>query len=100
MPAVQRSPSRPSPVGARFRDWRRIRRMRQLALAVEADVSPRPVCFVENGRAQPSREMVLLLANALNVPLREQNALLVAAGYAAAFRETDLDSPALAAARA
>ena len=69
--------------------------MSQLALAIEADVSPRHICFIETGRARASREMVLLLASALDVPLREQNALLLAAGYAPAYRETDLDSPEL-----
>lgn len=74
--------------------------MSQLALATEAEVSPRHVCFIETGRARPSREMVLLLANALDVPLRERNALLLAAGYAPMYRESNLDAPELAAARA
>ncbi len=73
--------------------------MSQLDLAVEADVSPRHVSFVETGRAKPSRDMVLVLANALNVPLREQNSFLLAAGYAPVFRETNLDSPELGLAR-
>jgi transcriptional regulator with XRE-family HTH domain len=70
--------------------------MSQLALAHEADVSPRHVCFLETGRAKPSREMVLLLADALKVPLRERNALLLAAGFAPLFRESSLDDPYLA----
>ena len=69
--------------------------MSQLALAHEADVSPRHVCFLETGRAKPSREMVLLLADALGVPLRERNALLLAAGFAPLFRESSLDDPYL-----
>jgi transcriptional regulator with XRE-family HTH domain len=73
--------------------------MSQLALALEADVSPRHVSFVETGRATPSREMVLQLATALDVPLRERNALLLAAGYAPLFRESSLDAPELHAVR-
>ena len=69
--------------------------MSQLALAIEAKVSPRHVSFVETGRAQPSREMVLHLATTLDVPLREQNSLLLAAGYAPIFRESRLDAPEL-----
>jgi transcriptional regulator with XRE-family HTH domain len=69
--------------------------MSQLALAHEADVSPRHVCFLETGRAKPSRQMVLLLADALEVPLRERNALLLAAGFAPLFRESRLDDPYL-----
>ena len=70
--------------------------MSQLALAHEAGVSPRHVSFVESGRASPSREMVLSLARALDVPLRERNHLLLAAGYAPVYRETALDDDALA----
>jgi transcriptional regulator with XRE-family HTH domain len=69
--------------------------MSQLALAIEAEVSPRHVSFVETGRAQPSREMILHLASTLDVPLREQNSLLLAAGFAPIFRETHLDAPEL-----
>ncbi len=69
--------------------------MSQLALAHEADVSPRHICFLETGRAKPSREMVLMLADALNVPLRERNGLLLAAGFAPLFRESSLDDPFL-----
>jgi transcriptional regulator with XRE-family HTH domain len=88
-----------SPVGSLLQHWRQLRRKSQLALAIEADVSPRHVCFVETGRAQPSREMVLQLASALDVPFRERNALLLAAGYAPIYRETPLDSPELGGAR-
>jgi transcriptional regulator with XRE-family HTH domain len=83
-------------IGPLLQYWRRARQMSQLALAHEADVSPRHVCFVETGRAKPSREMVLLLADALKVPLRERNALLLAAGFAPLFRESALDDPHLA----
>jgi transcriptional regulator with XRE-family HTH domain len=79
--------------------WRRLRRKSQLALALEADVSARHLGFVESGRANPSREMVLLLARALDVPLRERNELLVAAGYAPMYRETGLAAPELSQAR-
>ncbi len=85
--------------GALIRGWRQRRRMSQLDLALEAEVSARHLSFVETGRAQPSRQMVLRLAERLEVPLRERNALLLAAGYAPAFQERPLDDPALAAAR-
>lgn len=94
--------SRP-PLGAAFgpllREWRGRRHLSQLALALEAGVSQRHLSFVESGRAQPSREMVLMLAEQLGVPLRERNRLLVAAGYAPVFPERPLDDPALEAAR-
>src|ERR1700682_6423980 len=69
-------------VGPLLRHWRAARRVSQLDLALDADVSSRHLSFVETGRAQPSREMVLRLAEALAVPLRERNSLLLAAGYA------------------
>ena len=74
--------------------------MSQLALAIEADVSPRHVSFVETGRAQPSRDMVLHLATVLDVPLRERNSLLLAAGYAPLYKESPLDAPEIRAVRA
>ena len=73
--------------------------MSQLALSQQADVSTRHISFVENGRSAPSREMVLVLASALDLPLRERNALLEAAGFAAVYPETPLESDALADAR-
>src|SRR5687768_15410709 len=79
--------------GALLQQWRKIRRMSQLDLAAQANASPRHVCFVETGRAKPSRDMVLVLANALDVPLREQNSFLLAAGFAPVHRETALDAP-------
>ncbi len=85
-----------SPVGTLMRHWRRERRMSQLVLAAETGTTQRHVSFVESGRSQPSRELVLRLARALDVPLRERNQLLLAAGYAPHYRETGLDAPALA----
>jgi transcriptional regulator with XRE-family HTH domain len=85
--------------GSLLRQWRGRRRLSQLDLAVEAGVSSRHVSFIETGRAQPSREMVLLLARALDVPLRDRNDLLTTAGYAPIYRATRLDAPALAQAR-
>ena len=85
--------------GAHLRHWRQHRRLSQLDLAHEAQVSTRHLSYVETGRAEPSREMVLRLAERLEVPLRERNALLVAAGYAPMYRQRSLDDPALAPAR-
>lgn len=87
------------PVGERLRAWRQRRRLSQLDLALDAEVSQRHLSFVESGRAAPSREMVLRLAATLDVPLRERNALLLAAGYAPVYPERPLDAPAMAAAR-
>jgi|SRR5262245_13617760 len=99
-PITQRRAQRvPSSVGVLLQEWRRIRGKSQLDLALEADVTPRHLSFVETGRSKPSREMVLLLASALDVPLRERNALLLAAGFAPMFREADLADPELAPAR-
>ena len=81
--------------GQLLREWRSRRRVSQLDLAFEAGVSSRHVSFIETGRSQPSREMVLMLASVLDVPLRERNALLTAAGYAAMYRATDLDAPSM-----
>ncbi len=90
----------PLPVGTLLRDWRQRRRLSQLDLALDAEVSTRHLSFVETGRSLPSREMVLRLAERLEVPLRERNRLLAAAGYAPMYAERRLDDPALAAARA
>lgn len=87
------------PVGGLLREWRQRRRLSQLALACEADISTRHLSFLETGRAQPSREMVLHLAERLELPLRERNRLLVAAGFAPIFPERPLGDPALQAAR-
>jgi len=89
----------PRSVGEHLRTWRQRRRLSQLDLALEANVSSKHLSFVETGRARPSRDMILHLAERLDIPLREQNILLVSAGYAAAFPERPLDDPALAVAR-
>jgi transcriptional regulator with XRE-family HTH domain len=89
----------PRAFGDHLRQWRQRRRLSQLDLAHDAEISTRHLSFVETGRSVPSREMVLRLAERLEVPLRERNALLVAAGYAPMYRERPLDDPALAAAR-
>jgi len=86
-------------IGDLLRDWRQRRRLSQMDLALEAEISTRHLSFVETGRATPSREMVLRLAESLDIPLRERNAMLVAAGFAPMFPERNLDDPSLAAAR-
>ena len=88
------------PVGELLRQWRERRRLSQLALALQADVSTRHLSFVETGRALPSREMILHLAEQLDLPLRERNHLLLAAGYAPVYAETALDSPQMTPVRA
>ena len=92
---VRRAP----PVGELLRQWRRRRGFSQLDLACEADISTRHVSFLETGRSLPSRSMVIHLAERLDIPLRERNGLLVAAGYAPIYSEHSLDDPALRAAR-
>ena len=87
------------PVGTLLRQWRQRRRLSQLDLACEADISTRHLSFVETGRAQPSRAMLLHLAEQLQIPLRERNRLLSAAGYAPLFSQHALSDPALRAAR-
>jgi transcriptional regulator with XRE-family HTH domain len=87
------------PVGGHIRQWRERRRLSQLDLAYSAEISPRHLSFVETGRSRPSREMILLLAEQLEIPVRERNVLLVAGGFAPMFQERPLDDPALAAAR-
>jgi transcriptional regulator with XRE-family HTH domain len=83
-----------------LREWRARRRLSQLDLALESEISARHLSFVETGRSQPSRELVLNLAERLDVPLRERNVLLTSAGYAPVFAERPLSDPAMAAARA
>jgi transcriptional regulator with XRE-family HTH domain len=97
---TDRDRARPVHVGDHLREWRQRRHLSQLDLAVDAEISSRHLSFVETGRAAPSREMVLKLAERLAVPLRERNVLLVAAGFAPAFQQRALDDPALASARA
>jgi transcriptional regulator with XRE-family HTH domain len=87
------------PVGDLLREWRQRRRMSQLDLSLEADISTKHLSLLETGRSQPSRDMVLLLAEQLEIPLRERNVLLVAAGYAPVFAERRLQDPALQQAR-
>jgi transcriptional regulator with XRE-family HTH domain len=88
-----------APVGAQLRRWRQHRRLSQLALALDAEVSTRHLSCLETGRALPSREMVLRLADRLDVPPRERNDLLTAAGFAPMFAARPLGDPALACAR-
>lgn len=78
-------------VGALLRTWRDRRKISQLELALRADSSARHISFIETGRSRPSQEMVLRLAEHLDIPVRERNALLIAAGYAPAFPETPID---------
>src|SRR6201996_8555398 len=92
--------ARPIHIGHHLREWRQRRHLRQLDLAGDAEISARHLSFVETGRAAPSRDMVLRLAERLEVPLRERNVLLVAAGVAPAFPQRPLDDPALKTARA
>jgi transcriptional regulator with XRE-family HTH domain len=87
------------PVGEHLREWRQRRRLSQLDLAVEAEISTKHLSFLETGRATPSRDMVLHLAERLDVPLRQRNLLLLSAGYAPVFSERSLEDPALGAAR-
>ncbi|GHH35789.1 transcriptional regulator [Streptomyces candidus] len=83
-----------------LRHWRETRRLSQLELALRADSSARHISFIETGRSRPSADMVLKLAEHLDVPVRERNDLLLAAGYAPQYRETPLDDPAMGALRA
>jgi transcriptional regulator with XRE-family HTH domain len=88
------------PVGQMLRRWREHRRLSQMDLALEADVSTRHLSFVETGRSAPSRDMVLRLSEHLELPLRERNQLLLAAGFAPVYSEAQLDAPELAEVRA
>lgn len=92
-------PIQQRPVGELLRRWREHRRLSQLALALDAEISTRHLSFVETGRSLPSREMVLRLAEQLDVPLRERNTLLLAAGYAPVYPESGLDAAPMAAVR-
>lgn len=86
-------------LGDHLREWRKLRRMSQLDLALEAEISQRHLSFIESGRSTPSRDMLLHLAERLGVPLRERNPMLLSAGYAPLFAERSLDDPALKPAR-
>src|ERR1700676_1117667 len=92
--------TRPVHIGDHLREWRQRRHLSQLDLAGDAEISAPHLSFVETGRAAPSREMVLRLAERLEVSLRERNVLLVAAGFAPAFPQRSLDDPALKSPRA
>jgi transcriptional regulator with XRE-family HTH domain len=99
---MQRHPARsatPNRVGELLRGWRQHRRLSQLDLANEAEISTRHLSCVETGRAKPSRAFVLHVAEHLDVPLRARNELLVAAGYAPVYSHTDLDAPEMASVR-
>ena len=87
--------SQPDMFGPMLRTWRRRRGASQLALALQSGVSQRHVSFLESGRAKPSREMVVQLTTALDVPLRQRNTMLLAAGFAPAYRESNLGAPEL-----
>ncbi|GAA0411973.1 helix-turn-helix transcriptional regulator [Streptomyces luteireticuli] len=89
------APSGAPAVGTLLRTWRNRRRISQLELALRADSSARHISFVETGRSRPSQEMILRLADHLDIPVRERNALLVAAGYAPHYPERPLDDPAM-----
>ena len=90
----------PGGVGPLLRRWREARHLSQLELALDAEVSARHISFLETGRAEPSRAMLLTLANVLDVPLRERNFLLLAAGFAPIYGETGLEDPRMARVRA
>jgi transcriptional regulator with XRE-family HTH domain len=92
---VTASPNRPTPFGRLLKEWRQVRGTSQLDFALASGISQRHLSFLESGRARPSRGMVLHLASALAVPLRQQNAMLLAAGFAPAFAERKLDAPEL-----
>ncbi|RYG49251.1 XRE family transcriptional regulator [bacterium] len=83
------------PIGEHLRDWRTRRRLSQLELAYDTEISPRHLSFVETGRSTPSREMILRLAEQLEVPLRDRNTLLLAGGYAPIYDQRSLDDPAM-----
>jgi transcriptional regulator with XRE-family HTH domain len=87
------------PVGDLLREWRQHRRLSQLALALDADISTKHLSFLETGRSRPSRDMLLHLADLLEIPLRERNALLQAAGFAAIYPQHALTDPPMRAAR-
>ncbi len=87
------------PIGDLIREWRQRRRYSQLALAFDAEISPKHLSFIESGRAQPSRDMLMHLAERLEVPLRERNRLLLSAGFAPVFKERSLEHPDLVSVR-
>lgn len=86
----------PEPAGQQLRQWRERRRLSQLQLALEVEMSTRHLSFVETGRAQPSRDLIIRLADYLDIPLRARNQILLAAGLAPEFEETGLSAPEMA----
>lgn len=88
------------PVGELLREWRERRRLSQLDLAIQAEISARHLSFVETGRSRPTSEMILRLTEQLDVPLRERNTLLLAGGYAPVYAQRGLDAPELDCVRA
>jgi transcriptional regulator with XRE-family HTH domain len=100
MPTAPTAQPRQRPVGELLRQWRERRRLSQLDLALQAEISTRHLSFVETGRSRPSRDMLLRLAEQLELPLRERNGLLLAGGYAPVYGQTALDSPQMAGVRA
>jgi len=96
MPALRTVERSSESFGSLLQYWRKARSLSQLALSTEARISSRHLCFIETGRASPSRDMVLRLADVLDVPLRSRNALLLAAGFAPVFAESTLNAPELA----
>ena len=96
MPTAHAAAPKPSNAGELLRHWRTARHLSQLDLALDTGVSARHLSYMETGKSQPSREMVLRLADALEIPLRERNSLLVAAGYAPRYYESDLAGPEMA----
>ena len=96
LPTSPSQATQPDLFGPMLRAWRRRRGASQLALALQSGVSQRHVSFLESGRARPSREMVVQLSSALDVPLRQRNAMLLAAGFAPVYRESNLAAPELA----
>jgi transcriptional regulator with XRE-family HTH domain len=88
------------PVGQLLREWRERRRLSQLDLSIQADISTRHLSFVETGRSRPTPEMILRLTEQLDVPLRERNTMLLAGGYAPAYKQHEFDGPALEQVRA
>lgn len=97
--ALQATTESPQSIGQHLRVWRQRRRLSQLDFALDAEISQKHLSFIESGRSLPSRTMVLRLAETLEVPLRDRNRMLLAAGYAPVFTEKPLDDPQMAAAR-
>src|SRR3984893_3049885 len=100
MTTLARSSRTTPAVGQLLREWRERRRISQLDLAIQADISTRHLSFVETGRSRPTPEMILRLTEQLDVPLRERNTLLLAGGYAPAYKQGELNEPELAGIRA